>query len=110
MTEQKATNVHWHQLLPLTPTISGLIGSGLLFSQYPGHQGMRGPPVIPGYVKLACVPLKHPALNDPATACPQDVSYGVSTVGAAPYASARNRVSQSGSSQVKKKLRSFSQK
>ena len=35
-------------------------------------------------VSLAWFPLKSPALNCPATACPQDVSYGTTTVGVAP--------------------------
>ena len=98
------------QLLPLTLTISGLIGSVSFFSQYPGHQGMRSPPAVPDMVDLAWFPLKSLALSYPATACHQDVSYGVSTVGAAPYANARYRVSQSGNNQVKKKLRSCSRK
>ena len=98
------------QLLPLTPAISGLTGSGSFFSYFSNHQGMRSPPAVPGVVHLAWYPLKSPALNYSTTACFQEVSYGVSTVGAAPNASARYRVSQSGNSQVKKKLLSFSQK
>ena len=40
--------VHVQQMLPLTSTVGGLVGSVSFFSRWSGHQGMRRPPAVSG--------------------------------------------------------------